>query len=530
MESIIDYKPSIEKENILLCDQDELDSIFVSKLEDFFRSFISAVDNENTELLQSLLEESQELSKCKKSGTLPSFCFSIQIANSFIKSFQKEFYSTLYKYTIHIFQNIYISNFCSVIDNFIPTKLLIHLWDCLSFSNIDEIHMIIQMIKEIMKSSNKAWLYFHKMIRDFDYFKKINVKIHDPDYIDLLREYIYFLTKDGRKFLNEFDTNICYFIIWDIFNQFIECAKENDYDIKKIPDYEFRKSTVLTLMKAFKQIVSIDKFFYRRRTFDNTVCNFFNNEFIHFNDFDIYANGIRTLSFLCDLKFRPITDEYTDSKVHLKFEIFFEKEDLISKLLVDLADTVKIPFDSPFDDIPGHICNIIHRLSIQIRDNIDDQTFIHDNLGIYYSLPHHLIMESKSIENIIHTLENRDVMSKFRTCKLVSYILDGPSSLVNQILHLKMIIIVASFLESDDISLINISLKIFEKIIFSVSKGKIFYPVKDDIEECNLIELLDQIVLVDDDEKRYELTTPRAQELKNKLLKEILEAEGDPDE
>lgn len=529
---MIGYKLEAENENIVIKlnehDDKELSYSFVESLYGFCQNFNLAIEQESLELLSSLVEESIKIAENKNSNELPSFCFDAQIAKSFIKSFQNEYYKTLFKYSIQIFQNIYISNYCADIENFIPTQLLLHLWDCISFADNYDIHLIIQIIKEIMGKSDKSWSYFNNIIRNESFLAKTSGKVDDPEYIDLLKEYVYFLTKKNRRIINETESNLCYYIILDLFRRFADTYEEHDGKTTEISEYELRKDTILKLIQSFGQIVSIDKIFFVRKRFKKITDLFITNKFLCINDFDIYCCTVRILSQLCDIKYKPISDSYSDRKVHIEFHILENDEvDIFTKLLNDLKDLISIPFDSPNRDIPGHLCNIITTFSKQINDRNINQEALYER-KIYFSYSYHQLLACQSIYSIVHVLENRDIISKTKACKTASFILDGPLTLVIQMLNLKVIPIIAVFLESDDIPLIVISLKFYWKLAFSFGKRKIEYPVKSDIEECCLVDLLDGIITVDDEEKRYEKISPQAEQVKALILENIFKIKNGP--
>ena len=281
-------------------------------------------------------------------------------------------------------------------------------------------------------------------------------------------------------------------------------------------EYEFEKDTILKLIESFCQVVSIDAYFFKRKRFIFITDYFITNKFLCINDFDIYCSTVRVLSKLCDIKYKPILDKYSDHKVHIVFHILQNDEvDIFTKLLNDLKDLTEIPFDSPNRDIPGHLCNIITTFSKQINDRNINRDSLYRR-GIDFSYSYHQLLVCQSIFSIVHVLENRDIISKTRACKTASFILDGPLRLIIQMLNLKVIPIIATFLESDDIPLITISLKFYCKLAFLFGKRNIKYPVKSDMEE-----LLDEIITVDDEEKRYEFVSPKAESIKALILENI---------
>lgn len=490
------------------------------QLDKFFHCFLDAITNENNDLLNNLVKESFNFLEYKKDDKLPSFCFSNQISNAFIKSFQSQFYQNLFKYTIYIFLNIYIEKYCVFLDDFFPTDLFQHLWNCLAFTDSNESHMIMYIIKVAMNKSQSSFAYFNELIKRSNFYRRIKAqsRFTDDEFLDFMLEYIYISTNKMQCYIPEGDFVLFYVAILNTLKQIFPNIRENSLNIP------YHREVALKLIDSFHQLLLMDSYVYfdNRKHFKEIINKFFLCRFVYIKDFEIYFKCIRVLSSLCDKKYKVEKKNQEDGSIsfetkHFKFDIFISGNDIYSKFINDLKHATEIPLNSPNNDIPGHLCNIITRFSKQINEK--EYGTPSKNRRVSIQSPFYVIVKFKIVFDVISVLDKRDIASKAKACKLATFFLEGKIGLISQILNQNIISSVASLIESDDILLMKVALKFFCKLADLCSKARFEYNIQLDINNCNLTNLIDDIIYGDDE--RYKDIVDLAQATKALIIQNI---------
>lgn len=479
--------------------QDSFNSNITPKIDEysieimqFIPRFINAVHLENASEIIELANNSTYLLDIKQDNSLPPICFETPTIEAFQTVFISPYDKSFLLFTLKIFRNIYLNKFISNMDLF-PPSVLLSLLECINHTDPDVIKIIIEIIRGILNNSTDVWPHFVQAIPENILFETLK-NVDNESYLSLLCDYIFYCS--SHKQFQEVNLLQTYHIIYGIFSTF--CKKYIKYSQNQEEnevDYQFYRQLALQLLQAFQNITLTDKLINARTIQSNEIPivhkiikNFILFRFICINDEAIYYENIRVLSSLCTITtIQAIQQNGNYSlrrKNHIYFDIYNSKINLFSHFINEFNKSLEFPPDSPYFDIPAAICPIIIRFSKQLLES-------KDKTGIRV-MP--TLFSESFIPKLKWLFENQNNQNKHKIIGFFYFLLEGTLPLIIHLLNSDIISLMSSLLNSDEPVLIKKCLKFFDKLTEIVEIQRIQYPVAEEVQQYELIELIDQFL------------------------------------